>query len=134
MAFFVSLFLGSDESESVSDLLFLLFLLTGSPLPLEGPALSGTDGAVLCGDAGAAVCNFFFFLGLLLVGPEVLFTDCRIASKFFRTSSLSRSLELERLSIVLRTPAICSLRPLSVLHFPVPLVPFFSVWISSLFY
>ena len=47
---FVNLFLGSDESEFVPGLLFPLFLLAGSPLPLEGPALSGSEGAVLCGD------------------------------------------------------------------------------------
>ena len=47
---FVHLFLGSDESEFVPGLLFPLFLLAGSPLPLEGPALSGSEGAVLCGD------------------------------------------------------------------------------------
>ena len=106
-ALFVSLFLGSDESEFVPGLLFPLFLLAGS---LEGPALSVSEGAVLCGDIGAAVSNFFFFLGLLLVGPDVLFTDCWIASRCFCISSVSRSLELVRLSIAFRTTAICLLR------------------------
>ena len=66
-ALFVSLFLESDESEFDPGLLFPLFLLVGS---LEGPELSGPEGAVFCGDVGAAVSDFFFFLGLLLVGPR----------------------------------------------------------------
>jgi hypothetical protein len=106
-AFFVRLFLGLDESELDLGLLFPLFLFAGS---LEGPALSGSEGAVLCGTKGAAVSSFFVFLGLLLVGPEVLLTDCWMASRCFHTSSVLSSLELVLLSIAFRTTAICLLR------------------------
>ena len=80
-AFFVSLFLGSDESESVSVLISPLFLFASSPLFFEGLlvnlkkevpgtrltsevsilsgvfgiALSGTSGANFCGDTGAVI-------------------------------------------------------------------------------